>query len=126
MRALLPLIKSAAATRGKAANDLLVLAAAALQPVLMALGFRSQHRRLGVTVIAAGFANIFQGMYLLYVPIELHIAQIAVLGVLVTARAIGRRTQFREKTSSFEFAACHSYGHGSHCRVVLRGSSFFF
>ena len=44
-------------------------------------------------------------------------------GVLLNVAGESARRTFAEHSRTLNAAACHSYGVGSHCRVVLRGSS---
>ena len=56
----------------------------------MATGFRSLHRRMGATIIAAGLANIFQGMYLLCVPLWVQIGQVVLIALVLIGYVLYR------------------------------------
>ena len=68
----------------------IISAALVIQPIAMATGFRSLHRRMGATIIAAGLANIFQGMYLLCVPLWVQIGQVVLIALVLIGYVLYR------------------------------------
>ena len=85
------ILRNSAQLFGDASSSTGIISAAlVIQPIAMATGFRSLHRRMGATIIAAGLANIFQGMYLLCVPLWVQIGQVVLIALVLIGYVLYR------------------------------------
>ena len=68
----------------------LMILGVVVQPLAIASQQHSWHRRQGAAIIVGGWANLFQGMYLIRLPLPLQLAQIAILAMVVIVYVLYR------------------------------------